>query len=60
MQYISTYEQNSDVIRVTGYLIKRSDFAQFQQGNAVTNSAVGASQETIEKRHTYERMVRSV
>lgn len=26
MQYISTYESESDVIRVTGYLIKRSDF----------------------------------
>ena len=60
MQYISTYESASDVIRVTGYLIKRSDFETMQGGAPVINSAVAASRETIEQRHTYNRMVRGV
>ena len=60
MQYISTYESESDVIRVTGYLIKRSDFEALQKGAPVANGAVAASRETIEERGTYERMVRSV
>lgn len=60
MQYISTYESASDVIRVAGYLIKRSDFETMQGGAPVINSAVAASRETIEQRHTYNRMVRGV
>ena len=60
MQYISTYESESDVIRVTGYLIKRSDFEALQKGAPVANGAVAASRETIEERGTYKRMVRSV
>lgn len=60
MQYISAYSADSDVIRVTGYLIKRSDMEAFQQGEAVANSAVAASRETVEERHTFERKIRSI
>lgn len=60
MQYISTYESDSDVIRMTGYLFKRSDFEAFQKSAPVANGAVAASRETIEERRTYDRMVRSV
>lgn len=56
---VSTYESARDVIRVTGYLIKRSDFESMQSGVPVANSAVAASHETIKQRHTYNRMVRS-
>ncbi len=60
MHYISTYAAKGDVVRVTGYLIKRSDMERYQAGSAVTNGAVGASEETVEKRGTYARSVRSV
>jgi len=60
MHYISAYASTSDVIRVTGYLIKRSDMERYLGGHAVANGAVGASEETILHRGTYRRKVRGV
>ncbi len=57
MHYISIYAADSDVIRVTGYLIKKSDMEKYLKGEAVTNGAVSASEEAITQRHTYERKV---
>ncbi|MEA5027044.1 MAG: YjjI family glycine radical enzyme [Erysipelotrichaceae bacterium] len=60
VKYLSTYESNSDLIRVTGYLVKRSDIKKVQQGEAVINSSVNLARDPIEKRHIYERKVRTL
>lgn len=39
IRYISTYSGGCDVVRVTGYLVKKSEVAQLEDGNAVKNNA---------------------
>lgn len=60
MRYFSTYSQDSDVIRITGYLVKKSDIAKLQQGNAVVNDTVVLGMGNVMKSKTYERMVRKL
>ncbi len=35
MQYFSTYSSDSDVVRITGYLVKLSDIEKLNSGEAV-------------------------
>lgn len=35
LRYLSFHDSNSDVIRITGYLVKRSEIEKFQKGEAV-------------------------
>lgn len=48
MRYISYYSSDSDVIRVTGYLVKKSDIIHLEHGNQVladtTTFGMGAKQ----------------
>lgn len=60
VHYMSVYAADTDVIRVTGYLIKKSDMEKYLGGEAVGNRAVSASEETVLHRGTYERKVESV
>ncbi len=39
IRYISAYSDSSDVVRVTGYLVKKSEVAQLEAGNSVKNNA---------------------
>ncbi|MGL4345698.1 MAG: YjjI family glycine radical enzyme, partial [Cellulosilyticaceae bacterium] len=39
IRYISAYSGGCDVVRVTGYLVKKSEVAQLEQGHAVKNNA---------------------
>ncbi|MGL5693532.1 MAG: YjjI family glycine radical enzyme [Peptostreptococcaceae bacterium] len=39
IRYISAYCDDCDVVRVTGYLVKKSEVAQLEAGNAVKNNA---------------------
>ena len=39
IRYISAYSDSSDVVRVTGYLVKKSEVNQLESGNAVKNNA---------------------
>ncbi len=39
IRYISVYTDSCDVVRVTGYLVKKSEVAQLESGNAVKNNA---------------------
>ena len=39
IRYISAYSGGCDVVRVTGYLVKKSEVAQLEQGQAVKNNA---------------------
>lgn len=38
-RYISFYCNDADVVRITGYLVKRSDMEKLKMGQAVTNDA---------------------
>ena len=39
IRYTSVYTDSCDVVRVTGYLVKRSEVDQLESGNAVKNNA---------------------
>ncbi len=39
LRYISTYSEYCDVVRVTGYLVKRSEIAQLENQQVVLNNA---------------------
>ncbi len=39
LRYISTYSETCDVVRVTGYLVKRSELEKLDRGEAVLNDA---------------------
>ena len=40
-RYLSFYRSDSDVIRVTGYLVKRSELEKLKAGNAVLQNTTG-------------------
>lgn len=60
MRYISTYASDSDLIRVTGYLVKKSEVEAYARGEASINETVGGSLEALQKKRTLERKVRSL
>lgn len=41
LRYLSFYRSDSDVIRVTGYLVKRSEMEKLDKGNAVLQNTTG-------------------
>ncbi|MBQ8994612.1 MAG: YjjI family glycine radical enzyme [Oscillospiraceae bacterium] len=59
MRYISTYAEDSDLIRVTGYLVKKSELFAVHDGAQAINdmSLVGYNQVVVG--HTLDRKVRS-
>ena len=61
MRYISTYAEDSDLIRVTGYLVKKSEVMAVHDNNeAAINDMSGVAYVTLQEHHTLERKVRSV
>ena len=60
MRYISCYGDNGDLIRVTGYLVKKSDMKKFIDGERVSYDTVQYAKDAFEKYHLLERKVRDV
>lgn len=60
MRYISCYGDSGDLIRVTGYLVKKSDMQKFIEGESVSYDTVQYAKEAFEKYHLLERKVRDV
>lgn len=60
MRYISCYGDSGDLIRVTGYLVKKSDMQKFIDGEQVSYDTVQYAREAFEKYHLLERKVRDV
>lgn len=60
MRYISTYGMDADVIRITGYLVKRSDIEALERGEVVLNDAVLLGMEAARHNKILERKVRDV
>lgn len=60
LRYFSTYTTDSDVIRITGYLVKKSDIAKLEKGEAVLNDTVALGLGAKDNCKVYERKVRSL
>lgn len=57
-RYITTYLQNSDLIRVTGYLVKKSEVKKVEEGKAVLRNTDMLGQGTNDRAHVFERRLR--
>lgn len=58
LRYLSLYSSDSDVIRVTGYLVKRSEMEKLDQGEAVLQNTTGLGLGASKNGHILERKVR--
>lgn len=59
-RYITTYLQNSDLIRVTGYLVKRSEVEKARCDQAVLRDTTWFGSGTDENAHVFTRSTRNV
>ncbi len=55
LRYLSFYENDSDVIRVTGYLAKRSEIEKYQKGQAVLQNTTQLATGATNNGHIQER-----
>lgn len=58
LRYFSVYSTDCDVIRITGYLVKKSDIAKLQRGEQVLNDAVVLGKGAVENTGIYNRKIR--
>jgi len=58
LRYLSFYSSNSDVIRVTGYLVKRSEMEKLDKGQAVIQGTTALGLGASKNGHILERKVR--
>jgi hypothetical protein len=58
MRYFSTYGKDSDVIRITGYLVKKSDMDALARGETVLQNNVIWGLGEARHGRILERMVR--
>ena len=58
-RYFSFYSCDSDLVRVTGYLIKRSDLEAFRAGKSVLAATTGLANGAVDSLGIFERKVRS-
>lgn len=59
MRYISLYSSDSDVIRITGYLVKKSDMKAYEEGKATLQNATIIGHGAATKNHITDRQIRS-
>jgi YjjI family glycine radical enzyme len=57
MRYFSAYCENNDVVRVTGYLVKRSELEKLDRKEAVLNGATVLGQGSRDMAHALDRKV---
>lgn len=58
MRYFSLYEDNADVVRITGYLVKKSDIDKLRRGEQVINDAVVLGKGAVDNQHVLARKLR--
>jgi YjjI family glycine radical enzyme len=58
LRYLSFYSSDSDVIRITGYLVKRSEMEKLDKGEAVLQNTTGLGLGASKTGHILERKVR--
>lgn len=57
-RYITTYLYNTDLIRVTGYLIKKSEAKKVSEGKAVLRDTDILGEGTNDRAHVFSRKIR--
>ena len=57
-RYITTYLKNTDLIRVTGYLVKKSEVEKFRKGEAVLRDTTWFGSGTDECAQVFDRKLR--
>lgn len=60
MRYFSAYASDADVIRITGYLVKKSDIEKLARGEAVQQDNVIWGLGEVQNSHILDRKVRSL
>lgn len=58
LRYLSFYSSDSDVIRITGYLVKRSEIEKLASGSAVLQDTTALGMGACKNGHILERKVR--
>ena len=58
MRYFSFYSDTSDVVRITGYLVKRSEMEKLDRGEAVLQNTTGLGLGSAKQGKILERKVR--
>jgi hypothetical protein len=59
MRYLSLHGSDSDVIRITGYLVKRSEIEKLRRGEQVLQDTVALGLGAVDNQKVLERKVRS-
>lgn len=60
VKYMSFYEKNSDLVRITGYLVKRSEIEKFNQGEVVIQNTTQLGGPNYDHNRLADRKVRGV
>ncbi|WFD09002.1 YjjI family glycine radical enzyme [Tepidibacter hydrothermalis] len=58
MRYFSLYSTDCDVIRITGYLVKRSEIEKLQKGEQVLQDTVAFGMGAVNNNNVLERKIR--
>ncbi len=58
LRYLSFYSSDSDVIRISGYLVKKSEMEKLEKGNAVLQDTTALGLGARNSAHILERKVR--
>lgn len=59
LRYFSAYSSDSDVVRITGYLVKKSDMGRLTEGQQVRNGAVFLGQGSVANQGVLNRKLRT-
>lgn len=60
VKYMSFYEKNSDLVRITGYLVKRSEMEKFNNGEVVIQGTTQLGGPNYDHNRLADRKVRGV
>lgn len=60
MRYMSVYEEDGETIRVTGYLVKKSEIERYKEGTPVVNETTGGAYSSTEYHKALHRKVRKL
>lgn len=58
-KYMAFYAADSDLVRITGYLVKRSEIEKWDSGEAVLQNTTQLGAPTYKSAHLADRKVRS-
>lgn len=60
VKYVSFYEEDGDLVRITGYLVKRSEMDKYRQGEQVLQNTTQLGAPNYDNNNLKERKVRGV